>query len=185
MDSFSNLWVGTAGSGVIKLSSIDKPTLNLSVLNASNGLSNDHVYSIVQDNSGTMWFGTNRGGVNKYNGNKFSHILDKNIYSFTQDLDKNVWVCTNEDGIIKYTLNESKSAWKIENSITTSEGLAHNKVSTGFTDDEGKVWFGTNNGISIINDNKITSFGGEQGLCGRQVLTIFQDKNKRFLVFLY
>jgi ligand-binding sensor domain-containing protein/signal transduction histidine kinase len=180
MDAFSNLWVGTDGSGVIKLSNINTTKINVSILNAGSGLSNDNVYSIIQDNGGTMWFGTNRGGINKYNGNKFSHILDKNVYSFTQDLNQNVWVCTNEDGIIKYTLNESKTGWKIDNTITTSEGLAHDKVYTGFTDHKGKIWFGTSNGISIIEENKITNFGGEQGLCGRQILTIFQDKNKQY-----
>ncbi len=180
IDSFSNLWVGTDGSGVIKMSNFKGSDIEISVLNTNSGLSNDNVYSITQDNSGTMWFGTNRGGVNKNNGNNFSQILDKNIFSFTQDNNDNVWVCTNEEGIIKYSLDDSKSSWVMKDIITTADGLSHNKVFHGLKDHLGRLWFGTNNGISVIEDNKILTFEGDQGLCSKKVLTIFQDKNKHF-----
>lgn len=180
IDSFSNLWIGTDGSGVIKMSDFNNRAIEISVLNTNSGLSNDNIYSIAQDNSGTMWFGTNRGGVNKNNGNNFSQILDKNIFSFTQDNNDHVWVCTNEEGIIKYSLDESKSGWEMKNIITTDDGLAHNKVYHGFKDHLGKLWFGTNNGISVIEENKISTFDNNKSLCSKKVLTIFQDKKNHY-----
>lgn len=180
IDNYSTLWVGSDGAGVIKIKNFNSTENEISVINTYSGLSNDNVYSMAKDHSGTMWFGTNRGGVNKNNGNNFSQILDKNVYGFIEDNQGDVWVCTNEEGIIRYSLDETKSTWEMKNIITTIDGLAHNKVYHGLKDHLGKLWFGTNNGISIIEGNQLSTLNGLEGLCGKRVLTIFQDKNKHY-----
>jgi ligand-binding sensor domain-containing protein len=49
------------------------------ILTEKEGLSNNVVWSIYEDLSGQLWFGTD-GGVSKYNGNSFTHLLKMKVY---------------------------------------------------------------------------------------------------------
>lgn len=56
-------------------------------------------YSILQDKvSGTFWFKPTECGVNKFNGNKFTHIQSGSnesanfVFSMTEDKENNIWV---------------------------------------------------------------------------------------------
>lgn len=70
-------------------------------LDISNGLSNNSVTTIYQDNDGFMWFGT-YDGLNRYDGYNFkvfrNRINDKrslqfnSIYNIEGDLKKNIWL---------------------------------------------------------------------------------------------
>jgi signal transduction histidine kinase/ligand-binding sensor domain-containing protein len=180
MDDSGNIWVGSDGKGVIKMESGKSRSYQLKLINAARGLSNDNVYSIVQDKYGSMWFGTNRGGVNKYNGNKFLHIYDGNVFSITEDKSGTVWLATNEDGIVKLVSDSSKTGWDKMSTITTSDGLSSNKVLCSHTDKKDRKWFGTSDGISVIEGNTISTLNSQNGLCGKKVLTILEDKKGLF-----
>ncbi len=62
------------------------------------GLPNNTVKSIMEDENGNIWFGTHGGGVSKYNGMIFSHYTEKEglsnniVLSVFQDKLKNVWL---------------------------------------------------------------------------------------------
>lgn len=65
-DSKNRLWIGTSGGGVNKLNSIKAESLNVSHLNTTNGLINDVVYAILEDDTGNIWFSTDHG-ISRYN----------------------------------------------------------------------------------------------------------------------
>ena len=79
-------------------------------LNTENGLSQNTVLSILQDQTGFMWFGT-KDGLNKYDGNKItvyrqnenqSHCLGNNtIWSLLELPDGTIWAGTDR-GIYIY-----------------------------------------------------------------------------------
>ena len=54
----SVFWLGTAGSGLIRL---DISKNNVRVFNKSNGLPNNVIYSVIPDERRTLWLSTNRG----------------------------------------------------------------------------------------------------------------------------
>lgn len=56
-------WLGTMGSGIIKLNTKEKKTW---VYNKKRGLPNNVVYGILVDKSGTLWMSTNKG-ISKFN----------------------------------------------------------------------------------------------------------------------
>lgn len=56
-------WLGTMGSGVIKLNVKEKKTW---VYNKKSGLPNNVIYGILVDKSGTLWMSTNKG-ISKFN----------------------------------------------------------------------------------------------------------------------
>ncbi len=55
------LWIGTPGSGLDRL---DKQTGQVNHYSTKNGLSNEFIYGIVEDNQGYIWVSTN-GGLSK------------------------------------------------------------------------------------------------------------------------
>ncbi len=71
------------------------------------GLSLDQVYCSYKDKWGNLWFGTNGGGVSKYDGKNFTtyttaHGLANNvIWCITQDHEGNLWFGTDGSGASK------------------------------------------------------------------------------------
>jgi ligand-binding sensor domain-containing protein/signal transduction histidine kinase len=186
LDKQGNVWVATDGKGVIKMSHLKSDFQNLQIYDATKGLSNDKVYSILQDKAGTFWFGTNRGGVNKFNGNKFTHIQSGSnesanfVFSMTEDKENNIWVATGGDGIIKYSRNIDNSAWNKQEEIKVINGLSSNYVYCSHTDKRNRKWFGTDNGVNILDHNNLQSLNKYNGFCGNKVTSILEDSKGNF-----
>ena len=79
-------------------------------LEVEDGLSQNMIYTILQDEQGFMWFGT-QDGLNRYDGRRFT-VYKKNannpkslgnngIFSLTQDDDETIWVGT-ANGVYLY-----------------------------------------------------------------------------------
>ena len=52
------LWIGTKGRGLYRL---DTRTMQLKILNAENGLPNEVIYGVLNDDQGNLWMSSNRG----------------------------------------------------------------------------------------------------------------------------
>jgi ligand-binding sensor domain-containing protein len=111
------------------------------------GLSNNFVFSILEDKTGNLWFGT-YGGVCRYDGKSFTNFTDKEglannyVLSILEDKTGNLWFGTNGGGVSRY---DGKSF----TNFTDKEGLANNVVLNLLQDKEGNIWFGTK-GLSRI-----------------------------------
>lgn len=95
-DSKGNMWFGTLNRGVIRLNRSDN---TFTVYNKSQGLPNDCVYGILEDDHGNLWISTNKG-LSKFDpaGKKFtnyniSHGLPDNQFNFRSAFkDRNGWM---------------------------------------------------------------------------------------------
>lgn len=71
------------------------------------GLSDNSVLSILEDKDGNLWFGTNSGGVTRYDGRTFINyteadgLTDNTVYTIMQDKNRNLWFAT-MGGATKY-----------------------------------------------------------------------------------
>ena len=62
-DSDNRIWIGTQDKGL----GIWNPTDSMfSSLTTQDGLCNNHVRNIIEDDWGNLWFGTSGGGISKY-----------------------------------------------------------------------------------------------------------------------
>lgn len=83
------------------------------------------------------------------------------------------WFGTDK-GVAKHAGNNTLEGWFVINEET---GLADDVVQSINSDAKGKIYFGTQNGLSVFDGTNWTSFRTEEGLSGNNILTIAVDKN--------
>ena len=111
------------------------------------GLPDVNVLAILEDKEGYLWFGTEDGGVSRYDGQSFVTFTTKDglagncVTSILEDREGNLWFGTGGwdvegNGVSRYDGQSFVT-------FTTKDGLAHNNVMSIFEDKAGCLWFGT------------------------------------------
>ncbi len=117
------------------------------------GLALDAVFSSLIDHYGNIWFGTDGGGVSRYDGKTFTNftkvqgLLNNSIISIAEDKKGNIWLGTRGGGVSCYD-------GKTFTNYTIKQGLASDQVNCIFEDSKGNIWFGTEEGISCYIPSK-------------------------------
>lgn len=118
------------------------------------GLSANTVYTILQDNSGYMWFGT-WDGLNKYDGYNFisydrkDGLSNETINSLVQASDGNIWIGT-DDGLNCFSpVTGSFTVFRHNKDDSTS--ISSNQINFLFQDKPGRIIVCTNKGLNIFN----------------------------------
>ena len=117
------------------------------------GLNNPFVNSLLTDDDGNVWIGTDKGGVNHYN------IFQKPFYAFVHDPANNnsisyntvnsilkegdvLWVGTAGGGLNRITGNGTRIE-RLNLSPMTATSFGDNFVSSIFRDSNNNLWIGT------------------------------------------
>ena len=113
-DSEGHLWVGTT-EGLNKLNPLTKAVeVFVPELDKSHSLTSKYIKSAYIDNQGIYWFGTFRGGINKYDKNlnlfnlKLSNAFHENsncpsiISAFAENRNGNIYVGTDGSGLHEF-----------------------------------------------------------------------------------
>ncbi|HRG01098.1 MAG TPA: two-component regulator propeller domain-containing protein [Bacteroidia bacterium] len=151
-------------------------TYNFKNYNTADGLPQSQVLCIFQDHKGYMWFGTNAGGVGKYDGNKFSTISENDglinnvVFSIVEN-HKNELVFGTSKGLSVYNGFTYKN-------FNEKNGLQNSWVFKLLADGD-KIWIGTQEGVYILQNEKIRRFAFDQILDKSSVFSIFIDSRKR------
>ena len=104
----------------------------------SDGLPNSVVKSILQDEEGNLWFGTEVGGACRYDGYAFTTLTksdglaDNGVFSIIQDTDGEIWFSTDK-GVSRYDGSSFTT-------LTTEDGLLHSR-SLVYQSENGYFWF--------------------------------------------
>lgn len=141
-----------------------------------NGLALDPVTCGFKDKLGNLWFGTNGGGVSRYDGKSFTNfttaqgLTNNTVYCIIQDKAGNIWFGTSGGGVSCYD-------GVLFRNFTTAQGLTNDEVYSMAEDNLGNIWFGTiGGGVSCYDGKAFKTFKKEQGLADDIVLSITQDK---------
>ncbi len=133
---------------------------NFKRLSNRDGLSQNWIRCIYQDDIGFMWFGT-ADGLNRYDGNEFrvyrpktsnsTDIGDINVSSILKKSDNELWVAT-DLGVYVYNYNEDK--------LELFTAIKPQTVLSIIEDANKQIWIGTNNGLICYNPStkNLTSY---------------------------
>ncbi|HKB44073.1 MAG TPA: two-component regulator propeller domain-containing protein, partial [Chitinophagaceae bacterium] len=97
---------------------------NFTNYNTEQGLALSSIDCGYRDKKGNLWFGTDGGGVSRYDGKSFTNfttaqgLANGAVYSITEDKTGNLWFGTDGGGVSRY---DGKSF----TNFTMTNGLAH------------------------------------------------------------
>jgi signal transduction histidine kinase/ligand-binding sensor domain-containing protein/class 3 adenylate cyclase len=126
-------------------------------ISIEHGLSQNSIRCILQDKKGFLWFGTEGGGLNKYDGYEFilykpepdnslsiSHNVILELY---EDRSGNIWIGTDGGGLNRFN-REKETFTRYQNDPDDPGSLSHNIVSAIYEDRSGNLWVGTRGGLN-------------------------------------
>jgi ligand-binding sensor domain-containing protein len=187
LDKNGNIWLAT-WQGVMRYDG--KTFTNVTL---QQGLRQFHVFSLLEDKAGNLWFGTIGGGVYCYN-----PVTGKRNYFTTADgLISNTVMCMLQDkeGFIWFGTDKGVSCYDTySNSIISNfdmrSGLSSDFISCIAEDQTGKLWFGTNGGVCrydreaspFTDDKRFKHFPNEKDDAFYMVRAIVEDQNRNIWI---
>lgn len=170
-DTRGNLWAGTMGNGLYRLTSTAQESApQITNWNTGSGLAGDIVSSIMEDGNGTIWVGT-INGLNRFKNSTPEKLLKKDglpddmVYAILEDHRRDLWISSNQ-GIYRLYRNEVDAFFEgsgapvyptvfgKESGLRSIECNGGNQPSAWKSQD-GKLWFPTTNGLSVVDPQKI------------------------------
>ncbi len=146
--------------------------------NMENGLSQNQVQTICQDNNGNLWVGT-ISGLSRYDGTHFlsfsksQGLAEDWISASCKDRSGNLWFGHWAGSISRY--NQKTQAFE---NLHLEEQLRFQTVQKLFADEQNNIWIATQGaGMFIYNSTlkKLISFGPGKGLSGSMVFDFTFD----------
>jgi ligand-binding sensor domain-containing protein len=149
-----------------------------------------HVFSVYEDKSDVLWFGTVRGGMYRYDGNSFK------LFTMKDGLAGNTTNCMYHDakGRLWFGTDEGLSILEADGTFSnfdSKDGLADNTVRSIAEDSFGKIWVGTDAGINQcsakassaeIKKQKFSEFKDRDGQAFDKVWLLFYDKSSNMWI---
>ena len=191
-DEKHNIWLGSNGRGLVKWDR-SHGTFVPYKHNASdpNSLSADVIVSMTTDRDQNLWIGTYFGGLNKFDGKKFTHyrhdpsnpqsLSDESVWEVLEDSRGNLWVGTLQAGLDMFDRKENVFRHYRngdENSIKT------NYVTVLEEDSKGNIWVGTGFGIDVLEreTGRFVHYASDpnnvNSLSNNSILWIHEDSRK-------
>ncbi len=132
-----------------------------------------HIFTILEDTKGNLWFGTIGGGVYFYDGKEFTNyttedkLASNRIGCFYEDKKGNIWVGT-MNGLSRYNGKDFKS-YIIEG------GTNNNDINSIIEDDNGDLWIVTRGTAFTFDGKEFTTITNEDRPFNN-VRSIIKDK---------
>lgn len=169
-DRAGNLIVGVQNNRVFQFTPDGK-------FHRIDGLSQDTALSLCEDREGTLWIGTDGGGLNRIKLNPFTIAEPWRGYvvqSIAKDATNGLWFGFNGGGVIHWDRDKVQEFGAAEGLIGSGDNGAPN-FSAVLVDRQQRVWVGT-------RDYGLYRFAGERlqlvnepSLFGRNISTLFED----------
>jgi len=161
-------------------------------LTTDNGLSQNDVNDIHQDNQGFMWFATH-DGLNKYDGYDFTvynpesnnpkSINSNLIFAIKADNDGNLWLGTTGNGL-NFFDKSLETFIHFKNDEKNPKSLSNNHINDIYLDKNNKLWIGTNDGLNLLDlDKPMDSTSFQRYNLQKDELISGSDRNIIFSIF--
>ncbi|MGN6400797.1 MAG: two-component regulator propeller domain-containing protein [Flavisolibacter sp.] len=159
-DHLGDLWIGTVQKGIWRYNRSTRTFTKFPFIQNKAGIANPNgalddalVTCIFEDKEGTIWVGTNNGGLNRFNRDKgiFTSYVGRAtgfdcVTNINEDSKGRLWASTFFGGL--FELNKNRDSVK---RFSEENGLLYDGIWAAKEDDNGNIWAATPRGISIIN----------------------------------
>ena len=191
LDAQNNVWIGTSGKGLTRFSP-KKNEWHTYQTDNKKGLRSNRIMSLLSDNDGDLWIGTQEGGLHIMDSNEniiaypsLKNLENVTVWCLQNDTDDNKWVGTRESGL--FLVNKKKGILRSFQKNDAGDGLPSNNIRAIAQEAGQFVWVGTqDDGICKIDlkTNEIKIYKHEPGnvnsLASNQIKSLFYD-NKGIL----
>ncbi|HEX4809966.1 MAG TPA: two-component regulator propeller domain-containing protein [Bryobacteraceae bacterium] len=156
-DSQHTLWTGT-DVGLAR--TVNGRPLQL---NAENSFTGETILAITQDREGSIWIGTESGGLSILRAQKFTTFTTRDglpedsVRCVFQDRKGVVWIGTDSHGVARYEHGKFTT-------LTTADGLSSNVTLALGDDANGDLLIGTPDGLNRIHDQTVSTITSAEGL---------------------
>ncbi len=155
-----DLWVGTYGGGLFR------SDRDVSAFSAVEGTVSDTVWSLFEDREGSLWIGTQDAGISRLMETRFTaydrrdglpHDRLKTVF---EDRQGRLWIGSDGGGLTHFASGGSKDGGLNRPIVySTAQGLVSDFVTALADRDDGSLWIGTYEGISVWQDGRIVDLG--------------------------
>src|SRR5262249_19037040 len=133
-DSQGGLLVGTFGAGIFRFD----PQGHATSISTNTRLSRNYILSLLEDREGTLWVGTDGGGLNRVKRPIFE-VLEPTqgrvVQSVCDDGGSGLWIGYNDGGVDHWQESTVQR-------FGPSQGLVNLPVKSVFVDQKQRVWAG-------------------------------------------
>jgi ligand-binding sensor domain-containing protein/serine phosphatase RsbU (regulator of sigma subunit) len=174
-DNLGNVWLGSFGNGLVKLSQSTDGEGKIAIYNQESGFSTDNVKIVYEDNEGNIWSGNYGDGITQISPKLFSlksynkTVFGSSIFSICRD-EQVTWLGT-EKGLLK--IEEVNG--KVVKFYGKGSGLAEDTITAISRQDEKEIWIGTDkSGLFRLNtgSDRIVRYALGEGNLENSITTI-------------
>ncbi|HAS44524.1 MAG TPA: hypothetical protein DCS93_28860 [Microscillaceae bacterium] len=187
-DKNEQIWIGTHSDLIRWNPSTEKQD----DFHLKEGLTDKYITCLQQDHFGTLWIGTQSGGLNRLTEDellsekpRFDHfkveqgLSANSIMALYEDREGSLWIGLNRGGLNR--LRDGKF-----NNYSETEGLTDNVANCVFEDSDGGIWIGTvSGGVSYFKDRKFRNFTKANGLSNNYIRSVLEDDEGRIWLGTY
>jgi ligand-binding sensor domain-containing protein len=131
------------------------------------GLPNNALTDLVQSRDGYLWIAT-WAGIVRFDGVRFTPIAEDlpndHARALLEDRDGAMWIGVSGFGLVRWRAG-------IVETLTEDDGLAGHDVRTLAEDGEGRIWAGTENGVSVIAPRSLDTSRPGTAAAARRITT--------------
>jgi len=165
----STKWIATAGGLVVIRNGVveDIPVTGSPTV----------IESVIRDNAGNIWIGTQADGVYKKSPSSTSRFLYHEPSEFNRvatvysDREGNIWVGLERIGLVR--LRD-----EVFTTYSTLDGLSDNNVFSVTEGDNGQMWIGTTGGLTSLKVYEVKNFLTTSRTADKVVTTVCVDRER-------
>jgi ligand-binding sensor domain-containing protein/signal transduction histidine kinase len=167
-DRAGDLWIGTDGSGVYRLT-----RTGVIQYTAPDRLTNNFIRAFLQSRDGAMWVATDEGvsriaGADTQNYQVRNGLAYFSTRALLEDSSGDIWIGTD------HGLSHLHAGAFVHDAATAA--LAEEKVWSILEDHTGALWFGTrSHGLFRYAQDKVTIYTAAQGLANDSIYQVLAD----------